>query len=44
MDMTPLEGGHATAPNVVIIFTNVLSNWSSETSMKKRNYWRMLYR
>jgi len=30
-------------PHVVITINDVPSNWSSQTSMKKRNYWRLLY-
>jgi urocanate hydratase len=41
--VTLLEGGHATAPDVIVIFTNVLPNWGNGALMKKRNYWRMLY-
>lgn len=40
MGVTPIEGGHATAPDVVVIFTNVLSNWGNGALMKKRNYCR----
>jgi len=37
--MITLEPGHATAPNIFIIFNYAPSNWSGKALMKKRNYW-----